>query len=83
MAHRKPLGSICRITFDRGLWDPAPALGDSFVSEAGTAYKIAGIEEGRTRDTFVLERVAAATVGARVFEFYWLPRGRREVNAMK
>lgn len=73
----KPLGTTCSITFERGLWTPQPVLDDFFVSEAGTAYRIVGIEEGRTRDRFIVERVEAPIPGSRVFEFYWLPRERR------
>ncbi len=81
MAHRKPLGTTCRITFaDRDVdWtDDPPRIDDFLVSEAGTAYRIVGEEEGRTRTAYVCERVAdtAGEGGRRVFVFYWMIRER-------
>lgn len=77
MAHRKPLGTTCESHFAKDAWDRRPELGDFLRSEAGTTYLIVGIEEGRTRFRYLLERVAEATPGSWVFEFYWLPRERR------
>lgn len=76
MAHRKPLGTICRINFENDLWRPMPEIGDWLRSESGTSYLIVGIEDGPKRTNMVCERVAEAGAG-RVYEFYWLPRNRR------
>jgi hypothetical protein len=82
MAHRRPLGTTCEAHFPIGPWCPpdvmdSPELGDYLVSEAGTAYIVVGLEEGRTRVRYVLERAAEPEPDARVFGFYWLPRKRR------
>jgi hypothetical protein len=82
MAHRKPLGTTCTAHFPMGPWFPpevmdSPDLGDYLVSDAGTCYLIVGMEEGRTRMRYLLERVAEVPEGARSFGFYWLPRNRR------
>lgn len=77
MAHRKPLGTTCRIGFaERDVdWDPMPEIDDHLVTDAGTAYLIVGVEEGRTRTTYVCQRIAdTGTCLGRVFEFYWLRR---------
>lgn len=87
MAHRKPLGTTCRL--DNFHWNgyllEPPALGDCLVSDAGTAYLIVGVEECRRRDRFnlICERVDAPEPGARIIEFYWhrRERPRREVPA--
>ncbi len=79
MAHRKPLGTTCKIGFsERDVdWDPMPTLDDYLVTDAGTAYKVVGVEEGRTRTQYVCERVAdVSECGGVIFEFYWL-RSRR------
>lgn len=81
MAHRKPLGTTCRISFDRGLWSPMPEIGDYLESEAGTAYRVVGLEEGPSRFTYLCERIAEVPAIRDqhhwVFPFYWLPRDRR------
>lgn len=74
MAHRKPLGTTCKIHFAADTWDVMPALDDYLVSDAGTAYRIVGLEEGRTRINYVCERVAEPVPSCRVYEFYWLRR---------
>lgn len=81
MAHRKPLGTTCRCTNFEWNDDPdhPPELGDYLVSEAGTAYLIVGVEECRRRDRFnlTMERVAGASEGSRVIDFYWHSRERK------
>jgi hypothetical protein len=61
VAHRKPLGTTWRGPID---WEgPLPALGDFLRSEAGTWYRIVGIEETANpkRPRLVHERVASPT----------------------
>lgn len=80
MAHRKPLGTTCTVHFAKDSWDgTAPDCGDFLESDAGTAYLVVGVAEGRTRNNLTLERVASVTPGegTRVFGFYWLPRERK------
>jgi hypothetical protein len=75
MGHRKPLGTTCSMTLNERDWaKPLPELGEYLVSEAGTAYLVVGVEDGRVRRRLILERVAAAPVDAVVHRFFWLPR---------
>lgn len=77
VAHRKPLGTTCKIGFAaRDVdWDPMPALDDFLVTDAGTAYRIVGVEEGKSRTTYVCERVAdTSECEGMIFEFYWMRR---------
>lgn len=76
MAHRKPLGTTCRIHFANDTWLPMPTIDDLLRSEADTWYLIVGVEEGRSRTNYVCERIAGPLPG-RVFDFYWLRRDRR------
>lgn len=76
MAHRKPLGTTCKIHFASDTWEQMPQLGDQLISEAGTCYLIVGVEEGTTRTNYVCERVAAVHPGRRLYSFYWLRRDR-------
>lgn len=81
MAHRKPIGTTCSAHFPMKTWERMPELMDYLVSEAGTAYLIVGIREGRTRVHYVLERAAAVPPatpeGFYVYEFFWLSRDRK------
>lgn len=78
MAHRKPLYTTCRIYFRRDEWDDPPKLGDSFQSDVGTLYRILGIEEGRNRTSYLVERVVLDDLDGDtyVYPFYWLSRNR-------
>lgn len=61
MPHRKPLGSTFTTRLD---WDgPLPELLDYLRSEAGTWYRVVGIEETSNprRPKVVLERIASPT----------------------
>lgn len=84
MAHRKPLGTTCRTTCD---WlGDTPQLGDYLVTQAGTWYRVVGIEEKANPQKLglVLERIAGPDCAsplfdwaARIFEFEWYPRDRQ------
>ena len=75
--HRKPLGSTCSMTWRRDTWKRMPQLGDYLQSEAGTLYRIVGVEENRVRDRHILERVAHFELGYWLYEFYWFSRSRK------
>lgn len=80
MAHRKPLGTTCRLgNFHWHGDDLAPGLGDNLVSTAGTAYRIVGVEECLRPDRFnlVCERIAEPDIGARIISFFWFERRKR------
>ena len=79
MPHRKPLYTTCRISFARDEWERPPELRDAFQSEAGTLYRIVGLEEGPRRVRYLVERVVLDDLDGDhfVYSFYWLPRDRR------
>jgi hypothetical protein len=93
MAHRKPLGTTCHSVCD---WaGDLPVLNDALVSQAGTWYRIIGVEEKRNpaKVGLLLERVAEpevftdgtvrwpdACVGI-AHDFEWYPRDKKRVAA--
>lgn len=77
MAHRKPIGTTCHTVAD---WEgDRPTPGDYLVTQAGTWYRVLGVEEKANPKKLglLLERILLPDEDGKVFGFEWYPRDRK------